>query len=197
MTRSRRWRVRRSACGDDALTKAMRAARRRRSRGKPGRDELPCSGGALDERAGVRRRRSPYMARALALAERGMYTATPNPRVGCVIVGDGSVIGEGWHEKRARRMPRSSRCATPRRRGRRARRDAVRDAGAVQSRRAHAAVRRSALAAGVGRVVAAMADPNALRGGRCGAPARGRHPRRRRVARRRGARAQSAASSRA
>src|SRR6185295_18150534 len=40
-----------------------------------------------------------YMARALELAERGLYTTTPNPRVGCVIVRDGAVVGEGWHEK--------------------------------------------------------------------------------------------------
>ncbi len=40
-----------------------------------------------------------YMARALGLAELGMYTATPNPRVGCVIVRDGVVVGEGWHRK--------------------------------------------------------------------------------------------------
>ena len=39
------------------------------------------------------------MARALALAELGMYTTTPNPRVGCVIVKDGRVVGEGWHRK--------------------------------------------------------------------------------------------------
>jgi len=39
------------------------------------------------------------MARALQLAERGLYTTTPNPRVGCVLVRDGLVIGEGWHEK--------------------------------------------------------------------------------------------------
>ena len=40
-----------------------------------------------------------HMARALALAERGLYTTTPNPRVGCVLVADGAVIGEGWHER--------------------------------------------------------------------------------------------------
>jgi diaminohydroxyphosphoribosylaminopyrimidine deaminase/5-amino-6-(5-phosphoribosylamino)uracil reductase len=39
------------------------------------------------------------MQRALALAEKGMYTATPNPRVGCVLVRGESVVGEGWHEK--------------------------------------------------------------------------------------------------
>ena len=39
------------------------------------------------------------MARALQLAARGLYTTTPNPRVGCVVVRDGAVVGEGWHER--------------------------------------------------------------------------------------------------
>jgi len=39
------------------------------------------------------------MARALRLTEHGRHTATPNPNVGCVIVKNGRVIGEGWHEK--------------------------------------------------------------------------------------------------
>ncbi len=38
------------------------------------------------------------MARALQLATRGQYTAHPNPMVGCVLVRDGDVVGEGWHE---------------------------------------------------------------------------------------------------
>ncbi|SEM96037.1 diaminohydroxyphosphoribosylaminopyrimidine deaminase [Pseudomonas sp. ok272] len=38
-----------------------------------------------------------YMARALELARKGHYTTHPNPRVGCVIVRDGQVVGEGWH----------------------------------------------------------------------------------------------------
>jgi diaminohydroxyphosphoribosylaminopyrimidine deaminase/5-amino-6-(5-phosphoribosylamino)uracil reductase len=38
-----------------------------------------------------------YMARALELAERGRNTTDPNPRVGCVLVRDGRVVGEGWH----------------------------------------------------------------------------------------------------
>lgn len=38
-----------------------------------------------------------YMQRALALARRGLYTTHPNPRVGCVIVKDGRVVGEGFH----------------------------------------------------------------------------------------------------
>ena len=40
-----------------------------------------------------------YMARALELARRGLTTAHPNPRVGCVLVRNGEVVGEGWHEK--------------------------------------------------------------------------------------------------
>jgi diaminohydroxyphosphoribosylaminopyrimidine deaminase / 5-amino-6-(5-phosphoribosylamino)uracil reductase len=39
------------------------------------------------------------MRRALALAEKGLYTTTPNPRVGCVLVHGEGVVGEGWHEK--------------------------------------------------------------------------------------------------
>jgi diaminohydroxyphosphoribosylaminopyrimidine deaminase/5-amino-6-(5-phosphoribosylamino)uracil reductase len=39
-----------------------------------------------------------HMARALELAGRGLYTTDPNPRVGCVLVNDGRVVGEGWHE---------------------------------------------------------------------------------------------------
>ncbi len=40
-----------------------------------------------------------HMARALELAERGLWTTTPNPRVGAVLVRDGQVVGEGWHER--------------------------------------------------------------------------------------------------
>lgn len=38
-----------------------------------------------------------FMVRALQLAEQGLYTTDPNPRVGCVVVNDGEVIGEGYH----------------------------------------------------------------------------------------------------
>lgn len=40
-----------------------------------------------------------YMARALYLARKGLYTTDPNPRVGCVLVKDGKIVGEGWHKK--------------------------------------------------------------------------------------------------
>ena len=42
---------------------------------------------------------SEHMALALRLARRGQYTAHPNPRVGCVVVKDGDVIGTGWHAR--------------------------------------------------------------------------------------------------
>ncbi len=40
-----------------------------------------------------------HMAEALRLAERGLFSTSPNPRVGCVLVRDGQVVGTGWHEK--------------------------------------------------------------------------------------------------
>lgn len=40
-----------------------------------------------------------FMARAIRLAWRGLETTDPNPRVGCVLVRDGEVVGEGWHER--------------------------------------------------------------------------------------------------
>lgn len=40
-----------------------------------------------------------HMAHALRLAERGLFTTQPNPRVGCVIAHDSEVVGEGWHQR--------------------------------------------------------------------------------------------------
>ncbi len=40
-----------------------------------------------------------YMAQALRLAEQGLYSTHPNPRVGCVLVVDQQVVGEGWHRR--------------------------------------------------------------------------------------------------
>jgi diaminohydroxyphosphoribosylaminopyrimidine deaminase / 5-amino-6-(5-phosphoribosylamino)uracil reductase len=40
-----------------------------------------------------------FMSRALELARLGLYSTSPNPRVGCVIVRDNQIIGEGWHQK--------------------------------------------------------------------------------------------------
>jgi len=40
-----------------------------------------------------------FMQRAITLAKRGHYTTSPNPRVGCVLVKNGEIIGEGFHQK--------------------------------------------------------------------------------------------------
>jgi len=40
-----------------------------------------------------------YMARAMQLASKGLYTTQPNPRVGCVIVNNNTIVGEGYHLK--------------------------------------------------------------------------------------------------
>lgn len=50
-----------------------------------------------------------FMARALALAERGTGWTSPNPLVGAVIVKDGRIIGEGWHTGHAASPTRSGR----------------------------------------------------------------------------------------
>jgi diaminohydroxyphosphoribosylaminopyrimidine deaminase/5-amino-6-(5-phosphoribosylamino)uracil reductase len=39
------------------------------------------------------------MRQAIEFAGRGLFTTTPNPRVGCVVVKDGALVGTGWHEK--------------------------------------------------------------------------------------------------
>ena len=40
-----------------------------------------------------------HMAQALRLAERGLFTTQPNPRVGCVIAHGAEIVGEGWHQR--------------------------------------------------------------------------------------------------
>ena len=102
-----------------------------------------------------------HMARALALAGRGLYTATPNPRVGCVIVKDGAVIGEGWHERTGAPHAEVNALADARARG-----HDPRDATLYVTLEPCNHTGRTppctdaVIAAGIGRVVAAMADPN-------------------------------------
>ena len=39
-----------------------------------------------------------FMRRAIEIAERGRHRVMPNPLVGCVLVKDGKIIAEGWHD---------------------------------------------------------------------------------------------------
>src|SRR3569833_4297223 len=105
-----------------------------------------------------------HMARARALAGRGLYSTDPTPRVGCALVQGGEVVGEGWH----------GRAGEPH-----AEAWALRAAGG-RARGATAYVTLepcchhgrtppctdALIAAGVTRVVAAMIDPNPLMGGK-------------------------------
>jgi diaminohydroxyphosphoribosylaminopyrimidine deaminase/5-amino-6-(5-phosphoribosylamino)uracil reductase len=101
-----------------------------------------------------------HMARALQLAAQGLYTTTPNPRVGCVIVKDGRVIGEGWHQRAG--TPHAEIHAL------KAVGDAARGATVyvtLEPCSHHGRTPPCAEAlvqAGVARVVAAMSDPNPL-----------------------------------
>ncbi len=40
-----------------------------------------------------------YISLTLSLARRGLYTTDPNPRVGCVLVKGGEIVGQGWHQR--------------------------------------------------------------------------------------------------
>lgn len=40
-----------------------------------------------------------YMKRAIEISKLGEFTTAPNPNVGCVIVNQNMIVGEGWHEK--------------------------------------------------------------------------------------------------
>jgi len=105
-----------------------------------------------------------HMARALMLARRGLTSTDPNPRVGCVLVKDGTLVGEGWH----------------RRTGEAHAEVIALDAAGEQARGAIVYVTLepcchhgrtppctdALLNAGVARVVAAMADPNPQVAGR-------------------------------
>ena len=107
-----------------------------------------------------------HMQHALALAARGLYTTTPNPRVGCVVVDGGDVIGEGWHARAGEAHAEVAALADARARGRDAR-------GAtlyviLEPCNSHGRTPPcvdAVLAAGIARVVAAMRDPNPVQVG--------------------------------
>jgi len=100
------------------------------------------------------------MARALRLAERGLFATTPNPRVGCVIVHRGEIVGEGYHERAGE--PHAETRALQRA-GERARGATLYVTLEPCSHHGRTPPCADALVeAGVGRVVAAMRDPNPL-----------------------------------
>lgn len=99
-----------------------------------------------------------HMAQALRLAERGLWTTDPNPRVGCLIVRDDEVVGEGWHERAGE--PHAEINAL-RQAGDRARAATVYVTLEPCSHHGRTPPCAEALLnAGVARVVAAMVDPN-------------------------------------
>ncbi|MGM0544703.1 MAG: bifunctional diaminohydroxyphosphoribosylaminopyrimidine deaminase/5-amino-6-(5-phosphoribosylamino)uracil reductase RibD [Pseudomonadota bacterium] len=105
-----------------------------------------------------------HMARALALAARGLYTTDPNPRVGCVIVRDGEVVGEGFHRRAGEAHAEIHALAAAGDRARGATVYVTLEPCSHTGRTGPCAV--ALQAAGVARVVVAMVDPNPLVAGR-------------------------------
>lgn len=104
------------------------------------------------------------MARALRLAEQGRYTTSPNPRVGCVIVRDGQVVGEGFHARWGEPHAEALALAMAGERARGATAYVTLEPCAHHGKTPPCAD--ALVAAGVARVVVAMQDPNPLVSGR-------------------------------
>ena len=105
-----------------------------------------------------------FLERALALARRGLFTAHPNPRVGCVLVRDGEIVGEGWHRAagEAHAEVRALEAAGPRARGATA--YVSLEPCCHQGRTPPCTT--ALIEAGIGRVVAATRDPDPRVAGR-------------------------------
>ncbi|MGC2048425.1 MAG: bifunctional diaminohydroxyphosphoribosylaminopyrimidine deaminase/5-amino-6-(5-phosphoribosylamino)uracil reductase RibD [Gallionella sp.] len=103
---------------------------------------------------------SHWMAHALRLAEQGLYSTSPNPRVGCVLVANGRIVGSGWHQRAGEAHAEVH---------------ALQEAGkAARGATAYVTLEPCShhgrtppcadalISAGVARVIAAVADPNPL-----------------------------------
>ncbi len=101
-----------------------------------------------------------HMIRALELARRGFDTTHPNPRVGCVLVRDGEVVGEGWHRRAGEPHAEAYALAEAGERARGATAYVTLEPCCHHGRTPPCTD--GLLAAGVRRVVAAMEDPNPL-----------------------------------
>lgn len=100
------------------------------------------------------------MARALQLAEHGLWTTSPNPRVGCVLVRNGEIVGEGWHKKAGEPHAEVHALRAAGERARGATAYVTLEPCSHHGRTPPCA--EALIAAGVSRVVAAMTDPNPL-----------------------------------
>jgi diaminohydroxyphosphoribosylaminopyrimidine deaminase / 5-amino-6-(5-phosphoribosylamino)uracil reductase len=105
-----------------------------------------------------------HMAHAIRLARRGLYTTDPNPRVGCVLVRDGQVVGEGWHRRagEAHAEPIALTAAGEQARGATA--YVTLEPCCHQGRTPPCT--EALIQAGVARVICAMVDPNPLVSGK-------------------------------
>ncbi|PMR73170.1 bifunctional diaminohydroxyphosphoribosylaminopyrimidine deaminase/5-amino-6-(5-phosphoribosylamino)uracil reductase RibD [Billgrantia endophytica] len=105
-----------------------------------------------------------WMARALELARRGLYTTAPNPRVGCVLVKNHRLVGEGWHERAGEPHAEVHALRMAGDAARRATAYVTLEPCSHQGRTGPCAV--ALIEAGVKKVVMAMTDPNPQVAGR-------------------------------
>lgn len=104
------------------------------------------------------------MARALQLAAKGLYSTDPNPRVGCVLVREDRIVGEGWHVRAGEGHAEVNALAQAGEEARGATAYVTLEPCSHTGRTPPCAD--ALIAAGVLRVVAAMQDPNPLVAGR-------------------------------
>jgi len=101
-----------------------------------------------------------FMARAIRLARKGLFTTQPNPRVGCVLVRNGEIVGEGWHQKAGQAHAEINALAEAGDRAQGATAYVTLEPCSHHGKTGPCAD--ALVAAGVTRVVAAMRDPNPL-----------------------------------